>query len=32
MLEAATNAAANMAQDEIERLMKLGYKELLTRI
>ncbi len=25
MLEAATNAAANMAQDEIERLMKLGY-------
>jgi hypothetical protein len=27
MLEAATNAAANMAQDEIERLMKLGYTE-----
>jgi hypothetical protein len=27
MLEAATNAAANMAHDEIERLMKLGYTE-----
>jgi hypothetical protein len=27
MLDAATNAAANLTQDEIERLMRLGYQE-----
>lgn len=27
MLEAATNAAANLAQSEIETLMKAGYQE-----
>ncbi|MDO9562889.1 MAG: hypothetical protein Q7J60_14825 [Bradyrhizobium sp.] len=27
LLEAETNAAANLAQDEIERLMGLGYQE-----